>query len=73
MLDVAALYVERGYIDKSLFMSEWSTVYLELREKFLMLIAERAKSDRSYMWSWPHFRTLADEAYEKSSSWRNEN
>jgi len=27
MLDVAALYVERGYVDKSLFVDEWGSVY----------------------------------------------
>ena len=63
MLDVAALYVEQGYIDKKLFMEEWGALYLSLREKFLMLLRERAKNDASYMWMWPHFQALADDAY----------
>jgi hypothetical protein len=69
MLDVAALYVKQGYIDKQLFMEEWGTLYLSLREKFLILLAERAKTDnRSYMWSWPHFQALADDAYAQARS-----
>ena len=63
MLDVAALYVEQGYIDKKLLMEEWGALYLSLREKFLMLLRERAKNDASYMWMWPHFQALADDAY----------
>jgi hypothetical protein len=63
MLDVAALYVERGYIDEKLFLEEWGTLYLSLREKFLILLSERAKTGQSYMWMWPHFQALADDAY----------
>ena len=67
MLDIAALYVERGYIDKSLFMEEWSSVYAGLKESVVMLVMERAKSNPSYMWSWPHFQALANEAHKLTS------
>jgi len=61
MLDVAALYVEQGYIDKSLFMQEWGTVYSALKQCVETLIAQR--SDRPYYtWSWPHFQAMAIEA-----------
>ncbi|MFL6123729.1 hypothetical protein [Actinophytocola sp.] len=62
MLDFAALYVKQGYIEKNLFIDEWGVVYVELRKHFLLLVEEKAKDDPSYMWSWRHFKTLADEA-----------
>ena len=61
MLDVAALYVEQGYIDKSLFIQEWGTVYSALKQPTEILVAYRA--DRPYhTWSWPHLQTMAMEA-----------
>jgi hypothetical protein len=63
MLDVAALYVECGYIDKSLFIREWGSVYSHIRDSALYFIADReARNTVSSNWSWPHFRALADEA-----------
>lgn len=61
MLDLAALYVDKGYVDKAMFISEWGPVYLGLRHKFLILTTARAKTDETYLRSWPHFRQLADE------------
>lgn len=63
MFDIAALYVEQGYINKELFISEWGNVYFELRANLLLLIAERAKDGRPHLWSWPHFKSLADEVH----------
>ena len=62
MLDLAALYVERGYIDKSLFIEEWGAVYSNLLGGAMLFIAERARN-RSVdnIWSWPHFQALANE------------
>jgi hypothetical protein len=65
MLDFAALYVKKGYIDKEVFIGEWGVVYAEVREHFLLFIKERAKDDPSYMWSWRHFQALADEASDR--------
>ena len=61
MLDVAALYVERGYISKRLFMQEWALVYARVLEPAQHFISARAeKSMTSALW--PHFRALAREA-----------
>lgn len=64
MLDVAGLYVEQGYVDKSLFIQEWGSVYSALHEGPMKLIAERAVRGPSYhTWSWPHFQALASEVH----------
>ena len=63
MLDVAALYVERGYIDKSLFMGEWGAVYGRILDSAQYFIVDREARNTAYSnRSWPHFRALADEA-----------
>lgn len=67
MLDIAAFYAERGYIDKKMFLEEWGYLCLSLRENLLVLLAERAKADHLYIWMWPHLRALADEAYAQAS------
>jgi hypothetical protein len=62
MLDLAAFYVERGYIGKSLFIEEWGAVYSNLLEGAMLFIAERERSGQAYNeWSWPHFQALANE------------
>jgi hypothetical protein len=62
MLDVAALYVERGFIDRSLFVAEWGDVYSGLQKASAMLVAQRAHRSSTYStWSWPHFQRLASE------------
>lgn len=68
MMDVAALYVEHGYIDKKLFMQEWGALYSTLREKFMIILRERASTGQSYTWMWPHFQALADDAYAQGRS-----
>lgn len=62
MLDVAALYVERGYIDKALFLDEWGSVYGRLFESAQYFIAERVERNPVYAhWPWPHFQALANQ------------
>jgi hypothetical protein len=61
MLDSAALCIERGYLDKSLFLGEWASTYSGLKEKVIMLVSARKKHDLDYNdWPWPHFQALAD-------------
>lgn len=63
MMDVAALYVKRGYIDKALFMGEWAPVYARARANGLRFIAERTDRQGAGSWTaWPHFQALAAEA-----------
>jgi hypothetical protein len=63
MLDVAALYVEHRYIDKSLFMDEWGSVYGRILESAQYFIADRdERNPISSHGSWPHFQLLAHEA-----------
>jgi hypothetical protein len=64
MLDVAALYVERGYIDKSLFVGEWGSVYGRIRDPARYFIADREERDSIYsLRPWPHFQAFADEVH----------
>jgi hypothetical protein len=64
MLDVAALYVEHRYIDKSLFMGEWGSVYGRILEPAQYFIADRdERSPTNSHGSWPHFQALAREAH----------
>lgn len=69
MLDVAALYVERGYISRSLFVEEWGSVYSSLKGNVEWFIEGRELIDREHLtWTWPHFRVLADEISKLSPS-----
>jgi hypothetical protein len=69
MLDVAALYVERGYIDKDLFLEEWGFTYASILGHAEYFIEERAsRIVRSAIRSWPHFRLLARQSAESSRS-----
>jgi hypothetical protein len=72
MLDVAALYVERGYIDRDLFVQEWGFAYASILENARYFIAERAsRAVRPTVRSWPHFQLLASQATE--DAWLNDN
>lgn len=63
MLDVAALYVERGYVDRSLFNQEWGFTYASILESARYFIAERAsRGVRPGPQPWPHFQRLASQA-----------
>ena len=65
MLDLAALYAERGYIDAESFMEDWDYVYADLSEHCYYFIAERADRSRATTHDWPHFRHLAMKALER--------
>jgi hypothetical protein len=72
MLDMAALYVERGYIDRDLFVQEWGFAYASILENARYFIAERAsRAVRPTVRSWPHFQLLASQATE--DAWLNDN
>jgi hypothetical protein len=72
MPDIAALYVERGYIDSELFFQEWGFTYASILEHAEYFIDERAsRIVRSAGRSWQHFRFLAGQA--AKGPWSNEN
>lgn len=62
MLDVAALYAERGYIDVDSFMGDWAFVYANISEHGRYFITERAERSRTTFQNWPHFRSFAERA-----------
>jgi hypothetical protein len=60
MLDVLALFVERGYVDKDLVMGEW-------REQLALVHAKgafftEARAEAHGVLPWPHLRVLAAQA-----------
>lgn len=62
MLDVAALYVERGDIEKPPFMQDWGPVYAGMLEPALHFISARTARHPDYNPApWPHFQALARE------------
>lgn len=62
MLDVFALYAERGYVDKNLVLSEWGWVYVMVW-RHGQHFARIRSSDLSLPTApWPHLQTLASEA-----------
>lgn len=67
MLDFAALYAEKNYLDRKLFIQEWGYVYAELKRYFDILISERTNEDPAYAQSWPHFQSFAREMVEAQS------
>ena len=59
MYDVAALYAERGYIDRKLFLEDWDGSYARAWEHGQHVIAERLNRLTPNSWSdWPHFQRL---------------
>ena len=65
MLDIAGMYVARGYIDKDDFLSEWSGVYGRAwlaSQPFLEVRLGGIRAGRNP--GWPHFRALGAEAAE---------
>jgi len=61
MLDLAALYIQHGYIDRSLFLEEWASTYSNLKESTILLVNARRRRDLDYNdWQWPHFQALAN-------------
>ena len=62
MLNMAALYVEYGYVDKELFMLDWGFVFASIFENCQHFIAERIERNSVQPQAWPHFRHLAMEA-----------
>src|SRR5262249_25755565 len=72
MLDIAALYVERGYIDRNLFLAEWGFAYASILEHAGYFIDERAsRIIRPALRS--HFQLLAEQAAEHRRSDENTN
>jgi hypothetical protein len=66
MLDTAALYVERGYVDDELFMQEWGYVYAGILESSRNFMAERiARNAYPSSAAWSHFLRLAGHAVER--------
>jgi hypothetical protein len=60
MLDIAALYVEQGYIDRRMFMELWEFVYDGIFEHAQYFINERlTRSGMASRFAWPHFQSLA--------------
>jgi hypothetical protein len=65
MFDIAALYVERGYIDRQLFLEEWGYTYAGVWDSGQHFIAERLNRQASNTWSaWPHFQSFGKQAAE---------
>jgi hypothetical protein len=59
MLDIAALYVEQGYIDREIFMKSWEFVYDGIFEHAQHFINERlTRSGMSRQFAWPNFQSL---------------
>lgn len=61
MWDVLAMYVNRGYLPKSMVMEEWGRNLAKYRERVLMFGAARGKR-------WEHYEQLSKEACEKYPS-----
>lgn len=62
MLNVSALYVERDYIDRKMFMQEWGHVYARIWQHGQYFIAVRRKDSSTPELLWPHFQSLAKQA-----------
>ena len=68
MLDIVALYAERGYIDYKLVLQEWKGSYVRAWNHGQYFIAERTSRDTPNTWSaFPHFRAMAQRAAEEFS------
>lgn len=69
MLDFAALYAEKGYVDKDEFVGEWGRAYAHLRQNGQHFIEERAaRIGESSESEWRHFQALAQETAGRSGS-----
>ena len=63
VLDIAALYVERGYLDEQLFMQEWGLEYANILKHAQYFIDERAsQAVASADKTWPHLQFLGARA-----------
>jgi hypothetical protein len=62
VLNLAALYVEYGYIDEELFMLDWGFVYAGILENCQHFIAERVERNSAYPQAWSHFQFFAMQA-----------
>jgi hypothetical protein len=63
MLDTAALYVERGYIDAGLYMDEWGLTYKAILKHARYFLAERLERNAiPNTRPWVHFFSFAVEA-----------
>jgi hypothetical protein len=63
MLDTAALYVERRYIDGELFMEEWGYTYRQMLEHASYFLAERVERNAvPNPHPWGHFYSFAKQA-----------
>ncbi len=62
MLNLAALYVEYGYVDKELFMLDWGFVYASILENCQHFITERVERNSAFPQAWSHFQFLATQA-----------
>jgi hypothetical protein len=63
MLDVAALYVYQGYIDRELFMKKWARVYARCLDSGRHFLREREIRDPFVSaGEWQHFLDLGEEA-----------
>lgn len=59
MFDIAALYIERNYIDQQLFLEEWGYTYAGTWGRAQFFIAERLARQAPNTWSaWPHFQSF---------------
>lgn len=61
MLNVSALYVKRGYIDREIFTQEWGHVYARIWQHAKHFISFR-KKDSFTPDLWPHFQSFAEQA-----------
>jgi hypothetical protein len=63
MLDTAALYVERGYVDAELYMKEWGFTYKAIMEHARYFLAERIERNAApNPQPWVHFFSFAVQA-----------
>lgn len=65
MFDVLALYVDYGWIRRETVLDEWSYSLAKSLEPALVFIRDRDESED--VWSWPHYRALAEAAVERES------